>query len=65
MTMSDVLKAVRARGGAAAPHTLHYMAATGRLSPPPRLDSSHRRVYEPAHVDQVLAHVRRGAKKAG
>lgn len=61
MTRSELLRAARARGVPAAPHVLEYLAQQGRLDPPPRLDGSHRRVYLPEHVDQLVAHMRRRA----
>ncbi|MCW8139880.1 MAG: MerR family transcriptional regulator [Planctomycetota bacterium] len=62
MSRLELMRALRARGAAVPPHTIEYLAQQGRLDPPPRLDGSHRRVYAPEHVDQVLAHVRRGRR---
>jgi len=59
MTRSELMKSVRARGTKVAPHHIEYLAQAGRLDPEPRLDGSHRRVFEEAHVDQVLGHLKR------
>lgn len=59
MTKSELLRAARARGVPVPPHTIEYMAQSGKLHPQPTLDGSHRRVFDPAHVDQVVAHARR------
>ena len=64
MTRSELIRAVRARGEKVAPHIVEYLIGLGRLEPPPRLDGSHRRIFDAAHVDQVAAHVRR-RRKAG
>jgi hypothetical protein len=62
MTRSELLRAARARGVKVAAHQVDYLVFAGKLEPAPRLDGSLRRVYEAAHVDQVVAHARRRLK---
>lgn len=60
MIRSELFRAVQDRTGKPVPpHILEYLCQHGRLDPPPRLDGGHRRVFEPVHVDQVVAYVTR------
>lgn len=63
MTRSELLRAAAARGVTVPPWVAEYVVQAGKFDPPPRLDGSHRRVFEPVHVDQLVAHVRRGRKR--
>jgi hypothetical protein len=64
MCRSELIRAVRARGANASPSAVEYWCQAGRLDPPPRLDGSNRRVFEAAHVEQVVALTRARGKRA-
>lgn len=65
MSRSELIRAASARGCVAPPYTVEYMAQAGRFDPPPRLDGSHRRVFDAVHVDQLIAYVRRPRRSTG